>query len=818
MGLDGQHSMWTGFRFGVLYAASSAIVLFCRLWVSYWALICLALAFLGLAALGVFAHLGMAMHWLIIAGFAVVALWIARKHTTPFIWPTRAHVEHEMERAANIAHRPLAALRDSIHNAEAAALWAIHRQRASAARANVKLARPDIDISARDPYDLRHISGLFFAIALLIAAHHAPARLAHALTPALPPLPVAAKPAVDIWVAPPAYTQAAPVYLARAQNAQATLDSKPEVPAGSVLKIRISGQRLPPVIRLDGKRVAVTRIDNRNYSAETKLAHNSALTIRQGLRHLGRWDVSVIADQAPKITLVDAGKGVNGLLKITWQAGDDYGLTALSARIDAPKEHHTLLDGQTQTTIDLPLPIRPEAGKKLDGVFSESIDLSRHLLAGTPVQLTLSATDDAGQTSTSDTLDVTLPERTFTSAVAQRVADARKRLIWFAKNWLARDFTSFTLLDIVNNPDSYRNDRTVFLTMVSAIKRLGYDGRDEAVTSTRDLLWDIALRIEDGGVSEAARDLQQAMTAFNAALNNPEATQQQLEELLGQVQQKMQEYMQALANEMQQRQQMQPGQGQMPPEIADKVMQKIDLEAVMQQLREMANGDQRQQMRQMMDMLRNAVQNMDLNAMARMQQQQQQAMQALQDLANVVRAQQELIEKTAQAGQGTSPQDWQDMAGEQEAINQGLQKLQGKLGPLAGGMQQNLNAAGEKMGQSGDHLGQGQRDGALDAQKQALQELIKAQDNAMQQLADQMQKMMMMGMGGRPQGGYGEGFDPLGREFGNGKTVGGSIGIPNEGERRRVQDIQRELRDRYNDGNRPRSERDYLERLLDLFR
>ena len=819
MGLDEQQSFWTTLRFGMLYAASAVVVLLCRLWISYWTLICLALAFLAFGALGLFNHLGMTAHWLVIGAFAITAVWLYRTQATSFQWPRRGHIEHAMERAAGIDHRPLAALRDTAHNANTSTLWAIHRQRASAALAQVKLARWHADVSARDPFDLRHVAGLFFAIALIIGAHHAPTRMAQAITPALPTMPVAAKPVLDIWVAPPAYTQAAPAYLARAQNTQAQLSGSPEVPAGSTLKIRVSGQRLAPVIRLDGKRIDVVRIDRRNYTAETTLDHDGALTIRQGLRQLGRWNVSVIADQPPKITLIDAGKGGNGLLKITWQAGDDYGLTALTARIEAPQEHEALLDGKTESIIDLPLPPRPEAGKKLDGIFSESIDLSRHLLAGTPVKLSLSARDDAGQTSSTEAIDVTLPERKFNSPLAQRVVDERKRMIWFAKNWLMRDFVTFTLLDIVNDPNLYRNDRTVFLTMVSAIKRLGYDGRDSAITSVRDMLWDIALRIEDGGVSEAARELQQAMSEFSSALNNPETTQQQLDELLAKVQEKMQDYMQQLANEMQQRQKMQPGQGQLPPEIADKVMQKIDLEAVMQQLREMANGDKREQMRQMMDMLRNAVQNMDMNAMQRMQQQQQQAMEALQDLANVIRAQQELIEKTTQAGQDTSQQEWQDMASEQQGINQGLQNMQGKLGPLAGGMQPDLNAANDLMGQAGDRLGEGQRDNALAAQKQALQALMKAQDNAMQQLADQMQKMMMLGMGGgKSQGGFGKDYDPLGREFGNGKSIGGSIGLPNEGERRRVQDIQRELRERYNDGNRSRNERDYLERLLDLFR
>lgn len=817
MGLDNQHSFAISLRFGILYGASWVVVLCARLWLSYWAIICLALVYLALAAIGLFAHLGMTAHWLVIALFGAVAVWYLRRHAPAFYWPKRSQIEHAMERAGGIAHRPLATLRDTINNIAAQDLWDKHRAQAHHAVKGVKLARFEADVSARDPYDLRHVAGLFFALALVIGAQHAPARMASALTPPVPDLPVAAASAVDIWVSPPTYTQAAPVYLARAQNAGAQLTANPEVPEGSTLKIRISGQRLAPVIRLDGKRIDITRIDRRNYSAEVALTHDSTLTIRQGLRHLGRWHVGVIADEAPKLSMIDAGKGGNGLLKITWQAGDDYGLTALSARIEAPAEYSQLLDGETTTVVDLPLPARPEAGKKLDGVFSESLDLSRHLLAGTPVMLSLSARDDAGHTTTTDAIKVTLPERTFSSTAAQRLVDVRKRLFWFGTSWLTRDLVTPTLLGVVNDPHLYRGDHTVFLAMLSAIKRLAYDRHDEAASSVRDLLWDIALRIEDGGLSEASRELQQAMAEFSSALNNPDATQQQLQELLEKVQQKMQQYMQSLASEMQQRQQQQGGT-EMPPEIADKVMKKIDLNAVMQQLRDMASGDKREQMRQMMDMLRHSMQNMDVDAMARMQQQQQQAMQALQDLANVVRAQQELIEKTSQSGEGTSQQDWQEMANEQRGINEQLQKLQGKLGPLAGGMNGDLNAAGNLMGQSGDRLGEGQRENALAAQKQALQALMKAQDNAMQQLADQMQNMMLLGMGSRPQGGYGEGFDPLGREFGNGKSVGGTIGIPNEGARRRVQDIQRELRERYNDGNRSRNERDYLERLLDLFK
>ncbi len=67
----------------------------------------------------------------------------------------------------------------------------------------------------------------------------------------------------------------------------------------------------------------------------------------------------------------------------------------------------------------------------------------------------------------------------------------------------------------------------------------------------QQLLWDTALRIEDGRATTSQHDLRQAMQALQDALarNAPDA---EIERLMQQLQQAMNHYLQALAQQMQQ--------------------------------------------------------------------------------------------------------------------------------------------------------------------------------------------------------------------------------------------------------------------------
>jgi len=61
-------------------------------------------------------------------------------------------------------------------------------------------------------------------------------------------------------------------------------------------------------------------------------------------------------------------------------------------------------------------------------------------------------------------------------------------------------------------------------------------------------------------------------------------------------------------------------------------------------------------------------------------------------------------------------------------------------------------------------------------------------------------------------------FDPLGRPMpGVGNFSGEDVGIPDEMEMQRAREILRELRRRAGELDRPRLERDYLDRLLRRF-
>jgi hypothetical protein len=71
-------------------------------------------------------------------------------------------------------------------------------------------------------------------------------------------------------------------------------------------------------------------------------------------------------------------------------------------------------------------------------------------------------------------------------------------------------------------------------------------------------------------------------------------------------------------------------------------------------------------------------------------------------------------------------------------------------------------------------------------------------------------------MGAQEGGMYGQ-SDPFGRDYGNLFRDDGSIKVPEQMETKRVREILDELQRRAGDMSRPKTERDYIERLLQNF-
>jgi len=151
----------------------------------------------------------------------------------------------------------------------------------------------------------------------------------------------------------------------------------------------------------------------------------------------------------------------------------------------------------------------------------------------------------------------------------------------------------------------------------------------------------------------------------------------------------------------------------------------------------------------------------------------------------------------------------------QEALRRQLGDMMGRFNDMTGSIPDSLGNAERFMRDAERGLGQGDLNSAERAQRQALDAL----QQGMQDLAQQMQ-----GDGsGTEEGSLAQDpqnpqRDPLGREGNYGRAVDDrGVTIPDQPARQRSREILEELRRRAGDGNRPKFELDYIERLLRQF-
>lgn len=783
-----------------ILAASLLALLAERAWNAFWPLACGLFVFLAAIFSGLAGMLGntalLVFLFLSSATLIVFAAWGAFR----FRLPTAAAAERGIERQNNAPHRPLAVLRDrpaAFADAEAYVLWAKHAARAAGAWEKLKAYRPEFDVARHDRLRLRYAAPLLLALSLLLARGEALPRLFAALSPDLSSPFQTADAAMDIWIEPPAYTGARPAFLSAAKSTTPLAQGDIAVPENSVLKLRLSGYRFAPHVTADGRSVSLQQPQAQNHVGETALQENGALSVRPFLGRGKTWQVNVIADRAPEIAPELANKTAQGALKISYRAADDYGIQRITATLRATA-------GGDSLSFDIPA----AAGKgDINILLTHTEDLTASALAGSSARLTLTAEDEAGHRTESAPLDVFVPERSFTNPAAKALVLERKRLALY-DNGITRRLTTNALVEIINRPAAYKGDPIVFMSLAIAAKRLNYDGDAEAVASVQKLLWDVALRIDDGGFSMSARDLAAALQNLSRALDDKNVSQQELQRMMEDVQKKMRAYVQSLAAELAQRMDQNRNTATLSPELAAKFMQHIDMNKVFEQMRLLAEGGTRDQMRQLAEMLRGSVENLDLNRLDQMKAQQQQAMQGLEEMQKLIESQQSLMDLTGRLEEGD---DLNAVAEAQDALHRALDNIAERIGGALPALPDNFGKAGAAMDGASGMLRAGSVPGAVPQQKEALKQLQQGMDDSVKQMAEQMQQQMMsFGFGG--DGGYGRDLDPLGRP-----GAAGSVKIPDEAERRRVQEIIRELRNRSNDYQRPKVERDYLDRLLDSF-
>ena len=588
-----------------------------------------------------------------------------------------------------------------------------------------------------------------------------------------------------------------------------------KVPAGSEVLAQLQGGRGTPVLALDGRETAFESLGERSYRAKATLEKQSRLSVSQAGRVIASWPLEVVPDGAPTVEFFrPPTRTPRATLRIDYEARDDYAVAAVRAVIRRLEDSSVGTESAERIVLDLPLP--GTGGGLVRGTSYH--DLTAHPWAGLPVTVVLEAADGLDQVGRSDRFTMALPERIFQHPVARAIIEQRKRLTVAPEE---RRDVARALRALASRPKHFFDDKVVYLALRTAQWRLILDPGADAIGAVQALLWDTALRIEDGGVSLSERQLREAEEALREALSR-DADSAELERLLDQLQKALDDYLRALAEAMENNPERFGLDPSRDPDTL--VIEGRDLQRMIERLREMARTGATEAARQMLSQLQNLLEN--LRGMARGQDRQgsSEAGRILRDLQDIIGRQEGLLDRTFRQSQELRRGPWPDAlpdtsgsAAEQERLRRSLGDVMRRLGEMTGDIPDPLGRAERAMREAYEALKQNAPGRAVGPQGQALDQLREGGRMAADRLTRQFGGMPAENDGRRGQG-MGPRRDPLGRPldgFGNIDTS--DVEIPSQPDLKKARQILDELRRRAGDRRRPPLELDYIDRLLRRF-
>jgi uncharacterized protein (TIGR02302 family) len=869
-----------------LVAAARAALAWENIWRAAAAVLTVVGFFLAVSWMGAWQVLP---HWARIAGLAVFALAILFLlwREARLRWPSRTEALARLDHDSGVLHRPASALEDTLANRSSdpttQALWAVHRKRLEAEIAGLKVAAPSPRVPQRDRYALRAAALVLVVATAIIAGPERYARVAAAFDWRIA-APSAPGVRIDAWIDPPAYTGKPPVILQIRRTAEA--QARPGgllAPVGSTVVIRASDPgalaiemqgALEPAEKPSESKPSGAA--SRQVAGETRLAlkGDAHLVMRQSDNVLAAFDITAIPDRPPTIELKDQPKpNVRGTLSLAYKIDDDYGVIGAEAKFDNPILRDKPVTGRhlvDPPRVGLALPSGPGGL----GDATTTADLSENAWAGARVTMTLHARDEGNNEGTSDPIEILLPQRPFVKPLARALVEQRRNLV-LAPDERARVENSLEALAMA--PDKFGTNAGVYLGLHSALYRLKRARTDPELLAVADYLWEMALRIEDGDLSDAEHDLRAAQQQLREALQRG-ASDEEIKKLTENLRAALDKFLQELA-ERQMREQGDRQQADRNAPRNNRTVTPQDLKSMLDRLEDMAKNGSMAEAQRMLDQLQNILENLQTAKRRNQQNSASREMsKALDELDKLTREQQELRDQTFRKGQrerqsmrerqqGRDPSGRQQrqrgpgqrpQAGEQgdqdqnaqgegeeqdaqgapseEELQQRQQQLSERLAELQKRMKQlghsgesGLDDAEDAMKDAQEQLGKGQsgRGQAVDSQGRALEALRRGA----QQLA---QRMQQQGEGegseeaeddggetpdGMPrQANRDNRADPLGRPMANDpynpRSRYDPLGAPPA---QRAQRVLEELRRRIGDPSRPQEELDYLDRLLRRF-
>lgn len=798
-------------------------------------------------------------------------------------WPHPAEARARLD--ATLPGRPLETLADTQavgqDDPATRAVWAAHRARMAARAAKARAVPPDLRLARHDPLALRYAALLAATVALVFAGPGRSPDMGALMGPGSEAA-AAMGPTWEGWVTPPPYTGKPTLYLADITGP--TL----QAPEGSTVELRLYGQ--PGLLSVQQG----VHPEAEAGAAPSPEAMRAAFPITQPGRIAiegpgGReWEVAPIADTPPVIALDGTPPDVeaDGQMSLGYRSRDDYGVVGGAAEIvlDLPAvaRRHGLgpaPDARAPLVLDLPLTL---TGDRRD--FEEALveNLSQHPWAGLPVRITLSAEDAAGQTGLSAPEALVLPGRRFFDPLAAALAEQRRDLLWARENGRR---VAQILRAVSHDPDEIFRSAPAYLRLRTVIRTLeaGLPGglAPELQEEVAAELWELALLIEEGDLSDALERLRRAQDKLAQAMREG-ASEAEIADLMQEMREAMQDYMRQLAEAA-------PEAGE---EMANAMPEGQEItgnqiEELLQRLEELMQQGRMDEAQALLDRLAQMMENMRVtrgeNGQASPGQQ------AMEGLSDTLRDQQRLSDEAFQglqregeqpgqgqqgqqgqgqmgqqpgqgqpggqpgqqgngqgmpggqaqgngqggmAGPGTAPGQepgqepgagdlGEQLADRQRALRQELERQERALPGLGGAegeaARDALGRAGRAMDEAAEALEGNNLPGALDRQAEAIDALRDAIRGMGRALAEQQGQSPGQGQAMNGPTGPGAARDPLGREAGAEGRLGTGDALLGEGGAERARDLLDEIRRRSGEQSRPEDERDYLRRLLDRF-
>ncbi len=537
------------------------------------------------------------------------------------------------------------------------------------------------------------------------------------------------------------------------------------VPVNSVLVLRLSGaararfqirlsqngKPLPAAGNADGKAAKVTGRkptsqdggkDGADVVQERRhVLHKPTLVeVLDGERLLRAWQLNIIRDNKPAIALLRPPRATHrGVLKLDYRIADDYGVKSARAEfalLSAPDAGAGGKKGAKGAAAaarsrEKPLVSAPDFALKLprDGARRGNArsfkELASHPWAGLPVRMVLSVRDHAGQKGESEPVLFTLPQRRFREPVARAIINLRKALVMRPshRHGVARATAELSDSEAVKRLE----DLTVYLGLRTAVWRLRYHDDRASARDVVRLMWDLAVRVEDGDLSETERALRAAQERLMEALAR-KAPDAEIAKL-------MQELRQALARHLSNLARQQAAGGDLPPDLARQMrgaqtVTPEDFDQILKNIENLAKIGARDKAQQMLSQLRDMLEGLKAGRPGQAQGagSARQMMKTIDGLGKMIMQQQKLLDQTFQLKKKNDRRLFQEldaMTRGARPLRQGARGRRGQGGRQGQGGRGSEGMQGRQEGRTGPAGGQrqaGGRDGGGRAGAQAWQE------------------------------------------------------------------------------------------------